>query len=390
MTGAMKRLEIDSNKASSSPTTTAILGLSDQVTLYLEMAKTQSLLNQQKEATTLMEEAMRRFTSTPEEGRLVIANADLMLAQGKVDLALGVLGNIQCGEPYYVQARTKMADVYMKNKKDRLAFAQCFRELVDNCPGAESSIMLGDAYMSIQEPERALEAYKAALKQSPRDALIARKLGKAYVKTHQFAKAIGYYKEATKNPEHGALKLDLAELYLKLKQFPNAEETLIGSIRESSAENVDLEVLQLRTKQLLLLARVRERSGHLMESIKTLIEARDNQYRIQKRISVEQAAGVSQEQQLIMSRICTLLAEQSISVRENQQAVQHYKEAIKCAPQDLGLLAALAKLHMQRSAMEQCQQVCGQILQVDSKNEAASVMMADLSFRKVSCWQRVL
>lgn len=78
-----------------------------------------------------------------------------------------------------------------------------------------------------------------------------------------------------------------------------------------------------------------------------------------------------------------MLAEQSMSVRENDQAVLYYKEAIKFAPQDLVLFAALARLHLQMNNMEQCQQVCGQMLQMDSKNEAASVMMADLSFRKV-------
>lgn len=63
--------------------------------------------------------------------------------------------------------------------------------------------------------------------------------------------------------------------------------------------------------------------------------------------------------------------------------MQYYKESIKYAPQDMTLKASLAKLHMQMNNMEQCQQVCGEILQVDSKNEAASVIMADLSFRRV-------
>lgn len=86
----------------------------------------------------------------------------------------------------------------------------------------------------------------------------------------------------------------------------------------------------------------------------------------------------------VLFRICCLLAEQSVNLRENDQAIQYYKEAIKYAPSDVVVMGALAKLYMQRSAMEQCQQVCGQMLQVDSKNEAASVMMADLSFRRVS------
>lgn len=33
--------------------------------------------------------------------------------------------------------------------------------------------------------------------------------------------------------------------------------------------------------------------------------------------------------------------------------------------------------------MDKCQQTCANILQADPNNEAASVMMADLSFRRV-------
>lgn len=92
-------------------------------------------------------------------------------------------------------------------------------------------------------------------------------------------------------------------MYLKLKQFENAEEVLVGAVEKGGGtDDGDLEVLQYRTKQLLLLARVREKRGHVVEGLKTLKEARENQYRIQKRISVDQAAGVSQEQQVIMSR----------------------------------------------------------------------------------------
>lgn len=43
-----------------------------------------------------------------------------------------------------------MANIYLVHKKDRLSFAQCFKELVQNSPGADSYLMLGDAYMSIQ------------------------------------------------------------------------------------------------------------------------------------------------------------------------------------------------------------------------------------------------
>lgn len=93
--------------------------------------------------------------------------------------------------------------------------------------------MLGDAYMSIQEPEEAIDAFKMALRKSPSDPILASKLGRAYVKTHQYNKAINYYKEATMNENNVSMKLDLAELFLKLKQFSNAEQTLIEDIESS-------------------------------------------------------------------------------------------------------------------------------------------------------------
>lgn len=84
-----------------------------------------------------------------------------------------------------------------------------YRELVEHCPGPKTYSMLGDAYISIQEPERAIEAYEQALKQNPLNKLhIASKLGKALVKTHQYTKAINYYWDVIKQDNFKGMKLD--------------------------------------------------------------------------------------------------------------------------------------------------------------------------------------
>lgn len=126
------------------------LSLADKVTLYLELVDIYALTNQAGEAAKLMQTALDEFKGTAEEGRIVIANAELALQQGNVQLVIELLRHIEPGQPYYLQAKTKLANVYLHQKKDRLAFMQCFRELVDNLPGPESYLMLGDAYMSIQ------------------------------------------------------------------------------------------------------------------------------------------------------------------------------------------------------------------------------------------------
>ena len=62
------------------------------------------------------------------------------------------------------------------------------RELAEKYPSPQTSLLLGDAYMSIQEPEKAIEIYEKALKKNPRDSALASKIGQAMVKTHQYGR----------------------------------------------------------------------------------------------------------------------------------------------------------------------------------------------------------
>lgn len=123
----------------------------------------------------------------------------------------------------------------MKDLRDSLTlflgFFTHFRELVEHSPGSMTYSMLGDAYIAIQEPDRAIEAYEHSLSKNPGDKGLASKMGKALVKTHQYSKAVNYYKEATRQEGCGELKLDMAELFMKMKQFDKAEATLAQELQ---------------------------------------------------------------------------------------------------------------------------------------------------------------
>lgn len=117
----------------------------------------------------------------------------------------------------------------------------------------------------------------------------------------------------------------------------------------------DLERLQTRTKQLLLLARIRERSGNVASSLATLKEARDNQYRVQQRTSLEidnndtttDGTNVAREQHKIMARICLMMAEHANHLHDHRQAIEHCKQALQFARDDLATLTLLARLYVQ-------------------------------------------
>ncbi|GFN94695.1 tetratricopeptide repeat protein 21b-like [Plakobranchus ocellatus] len=160
----------------------------DRVSVFLELAEAHRLQNEQHEAAKVMEDAIHEFAGTPEEVRVLIANADLSLARGDMEMALGMLRNITPKQPYFVEARQKMADIYLHHRKDPRLYASCYRELAEKAPSTHTSLLLGDAYMDIQEPEKAIEVYESALKRNPKDASLATKIGQALVKTHNYGK----------------------------------------------------------------------------------------------------------------------------------------------------------------------------------------------------------
>lgn len=83
-----------------------LLALPERVTLYLQMIDVYLLMNQQTEAIKLMDRSFEEFSNTSEEGRIIIASADIALQQGKIDKVLQYLQNIQPGQPYYLQVNS--------------------------------------------------------------------------------------------------------------------------------------------------------------------------------------------------------------------------------------------------------------------------------------------
>jgi tetratricopeptide repeat protein 21B len=80
-------------------------------------------------------------------------------------------------------------------------------------------------------------------------------MGQALVLTHQYNKAINYYKEAVKKDDDFSLRFDLATLHLKLKQWEKAEKTIQQALSESKDNSLGSLIMEV--KFLILLAKVK-------------------------------------------------------------------------------------------------------------------------------------
>lgn len=77
------------------------------------------------------------------------------------------------------------------------------------------------------------------------------------------------------------------------------------------------------------------------------------------------------------------MAQHCTKISNIEQALIHLKECLKYDPNDINVLISLSRIYMQMNSTDLCRDICLKILQIDCNNEAASVLMADLSFRKV-------
>ena len=79
-----------------------------------------------------------------------MANADLALQRGETDTALNILRTIGSEQTYFIQAKEKMAQIYLHHRKDKKMYAACYKQIVETSPTPQSYVLLGDAYMAIQ------------------------------------------------------------------------------------------------------------------------------------------------------------------------------------------------------------------------------------------------
>ncbi|XP_061464567.1 tetratricopeptide repeat protein 21B [Rhineura floridana] len=359
---------------------------SDRVSVYLELVEAHRLNGEQHEAIKVLQDAINEFSGTPEELRVMIANADLALVQGDIETALTMLRNITPEQTYFVQGKEKMAEIYLEHRKDKKLYASCYRDLVEKLPSSHTFLLLGDAYMNIQEPEEAIMVYEQALKMNPRDGALARKIGNALIKTHKYSKAINYYEAALKTGQQNFLCYDLAELLLKLNQLDKAEKVLRQVLDHQSVN--DLSSLMEYTRYHVLLAKIYSKMERTEDAVVSLQQAQELQAKVLKRIQIEQLDAVPVQKQLA-AEICAEIAKHSAAQRNYEKAIKFYKEALVHCETDNKVMLELARLYLARDDVDACQHQCALLLKNDPDNAPAAMMMADLMFRKQDYEQAV-
>ncbi|KAI8924973.1 hypothetical protein BC831DRAFT_463081 [Entophlyctis helioformis] len=353
--------------------------LAQLASLYLEMVDVYTKQKSTHDATRAMQEALRVFTGTPEEPRIIIANAETSIAKGDIETGLNILGSVRPDQPYYLDAKSRMADVYLKYKNDRKSYARCYSEIVERHPTVESCLLLGDAYMNIQEPEQAISVYQSALTANPDNSALARKIGKALLKTHDYNRAIAYYEAALESGSSIALslRLDLAELLMKLKRYEEAERAIIAALDHPAVDEKN--VILMDAKFHSLMAQVYKGTGKQDKAFNSYMSAREGL----QRLLTGDAPSEEANPPAMLANVCFELAEiAQSSMKDLERAISFYNEAIQHDSTQRKAMISLAEVFLKKNDHQSAQTHLSSMLKADIASDDATLMMADLMFRK--------
>jgi len=368
-----------------------MLSVSDRASIYTLLVNLLTKLKNLDEATQTIKHAIAEFAGTSEEVKVLVANSQLAIEKGEVDQALNMLKTMKPDHPQYAVAKAAMADIYMKHRKDKKAFARCYKAIVDHQQTVQNYLILGDALLSIQEPSDAIKAFQQAMEidKGKGDPTLVQKIGKAMTQTHDYEKAIQYYHDALRRqPHHQELRQDLAKLYVRLQRWEDG----IRELEEALQAVVDetFKSTKYKVDTLVQLAKVHREYADSRSSLtgtmhgavprcsECLRQARDLQNELLSQVRLEDEDVVRQLRQESAELNFQLGEYYEMRERNLEYAIGYYGETLRNDDAHEKSILALARIHLQKNELDICEKQLMTLLRVDPTNEEASMLMAEL------------
>ncbi|GET85661.1 hypothetical protein, conserved [Leishmania tarentolae] len=387
------------------------LSVPETVTLYLQLAQAQLRVRDVDAARETLTEAALKFRGSAQIGRVIIAQA-MLAARTDVDKSIELLRQVSSKSEFYIAAHSQLGKLFLTHKHNVAMYIQCFQEMAESVPSAQSYVELGEAYTTIQEPEQAIAAYEKAKALSPSSSELSVRVGRALVAAHDYAKAIRYYQDAlVTDPHLSIVRADLATLQWRLGHIEEARETIVASpvyelpstdgagagvasaAAAGSAEAVGTAIERINL-YLLLYKVLRDQpwtvplseegtaaadsdDNHGDAALTALLTARSLQRRLlEHQLRTTEAPEVITEQRVVMSRICTEAGARCIY---STPAPPPF--SVVMTDKKVEAAAALAVQSAIASRLTNAREYLREAIAFDESNERAQLESAQLCYR---------
>lgn len=349
----------------------------------------------------MLSEAKVLFAGSKQEVQVLVAASQLAVERGDYDAAVRMLDKIADDSPIFVRAQSIKADILLSYLRDKEGYTRCFQNLVDlDRSSAKFQSMLGEAYLKILNPELAVAAFEASYRLDPTNGKLRARIGRALVATHEYHRAIDFYKAALRDASSSlssssssrglrasdgsfaALSHDLAKLYIKLDRSEDASEVLDSALKLIEGEDGrrDLHDMRMDVQSLLLLTEIQRAEGKKGNDVAdTLRRARDMQKNIMSEArSLMSSQDTVEAERLVLSVLSEQLGAALTAAGDWVQADICLAEALSSNPHNAAAMYSLAELSRLKGDAAKATSLCRKILLADPAHELATTLLSDL------------
>jgi len=180
------------------------------------------------------------FRGQNEQTLIRLSEVRMLLKQGEVDAALASLHCIPSSSVHFTRSRMLMAEIYLKHKRNKKAYLECFEQMARDHPNdVHCQLLLGDSYLNIQRTSAAIHCYEEALMMSGDDEKLSLKFGRALIAAHDYQRAIHHFERTLQRSECAVeIILNLAELYLQIEAYDKAQDLLKRAIAKRGRDTI--------------------------------------------------------------------------------------------------------------------------------------------------------
>jgi tetratricopeptide repeat protein 21B len=352
----------------------------EKINLALFLAQCYQKAGKDDMAIKTVQDCKAEWKGTAEEDRIEIFRGTLIANLGKVRDGLDILEAFEPTSLYFSRARKSAAKIYITKLNDKANYLHCFKLLVEKDPGKESYMMLGNAYMKVNQFEEAVRSFSRALDADPSDQKVALNLARSLMVVHQYEAAIGAYVQAV-NMSCGDIhaQLEYARALAKIRRYDEALGLSQEMLQLIAGEGNDWDNQSVTADFYELISVIELQSGNDERSSEAL----------QKALSLYDELTAASRTDIPADSLIELKAKASTLYRKAADgmwarddldaALLAYEKALQLSPGESSVVLALARVYSLKENTDKCREYCQQILRVDANCEEAALIFAEVS-----------
>ncbi|EAX97552.1 TPR Domain containing protein [Trichomonas vaginalis G3] len=330
-------------------------------------------------ALSTVDDALTNFTEPDQVGQIKLFKASLLAKSDYVPDGLAILDSFDQKSELFSAACKSAAKIYLNILKDKAAYIKCFKQLAEVVPNKTNFLLLGDALINVKRFNEAVECFKKALQDDPRDGQVALHLARAYMIVHAFDDALEAYDHAIKVSNDNKVLLEYCRTMYKLRRYPEAQEIVGETMDNIDPDSADWESVFIYAQFAELMSLIELADGSDENSSEYLSDA----LKCYDRLTAPNRNDIPGDKMLeVKTKASTLYqknADALLQQDNREEAIKCLKKAAELDDSSSKASLQLAKLLVEDDKTQEAVEICQQILRTNPKCEEATVILADIN-----------